>query len=404
MKVIVQKYGGTSVATTEKIKTVAKRVKERVDSGYKIVIVLSAMGKTTDKLIELAHEISNNPSSREMDMLMSTGEQVTIALFSMASHELGLSAISLTGKQAGFLADSVHRKAKITDIKTDRLKKEVENNDVVVVAGFQGVDQEDNIVTLGRGGSDLSAVALAAALNVEKCEIYTDVAGVYTADPRVEKNAKKLDSISFDEMLELASSGAGVMQARSIEVAKKYNIPIVVRLNTGEGEGTIIKEEDESMENVIIRGIAHDKSEAKVTLKKVPDQPGIAAEIFEAIANAEINVDMIVQNIGFGEFTDLSFTIPADDSKKVESIVKEITTRIGSGEIDIDQNIGKISVVGIGMKSHTGVAAKMFKLLANNNINIHMISTSEIKISCVVSSENLEKAVQVLHEGFELNK
>jgi aspartate kinase len=404
LKIIAQKYGGSSVATSEKIMFITRKVKKRVEEGYKIVVVLSAMGKTTDNLISLSEEITGNPSAREMDMLMATGEQVTIALFSMALHTLNVPAISLTGPQAGIVTDKVHRKAKIMSIDNERILREFKQHDVVVIAGFQGIDEENNISTLGRGGSDLSAVAIAAALKTLYCEIYTDVDGVYTADPRIVPEAKKIDEISFDEMLELASSGARVMQNRSIECGKKYNIPIRVRNTFNDNVGTIIKEEDEKMEKVMIRGLALDKKEAKVTLKSVPDRPGVAAEIFCAIGDKNINVDMIVQNSSSHGTTDVSFTAPKEDLPVMMETAKDIAQKIGSGEVDVNPSIAKISVVGIGMRSHAGVAAKMFQVLAKYNVNIDMISTSEIKISCVVHENEAEKAMQALHQAFELDK
>ncbi len=402
--IVVQKYGGSSVATIERIKAVAQRVSKRVKKGNKVVVVLSAMGDTTDHLTDMAYSLSPNPTAREMDMLLSTGEQVSISLFSIAIHEMGLSAVSLTGGQVGILADSAHRNAKIESIKKRRLKKELTKNDVIVVAGFQGVDAEDNIVTLGRGGSDLSAVALAAVLKADVCEIYTDVEGIYSADPRSVKDAKKIKEISFDEMLELASSGAQVMQARSIEVAKKYNIPIHVRSSFNNKQGTIIKEESNAMENVLVRSVASDKSEAKITMRNVPDKPGVAAEIFSTVAKANINVDMIVQNVSAGMITDLSFTAPKEDLQKVISIVEKISKTIGAGEVTSDSNIAKISIVGIGMRSHSGVAAKMFQILSKQKINIKMIATSEIKISVVVRDKDAKKAVSALHKEFKLGK
>lgn len=405
-KVIVQKYGGSSVATSDKIKKIAEKVAKRVGEGYKLVVVLSAMGKTTDNLIALSEEISKNPSAREMDMLLSTGEQVTIALFSMALQEIGIPAVSLTGQQAGIVTDAVHRKAKIVSIDAARVSREFEEKSVVVVAGFQGVDEENNISTLGRGGSDLSAVAIAAALKTECCEIYTDVDGVFTTDPRVEPKAKHIPEISFDEMLELAGAGSKVMQARSIECGKKYNMPIWVK-NTFSDDpknGTLIKEEDGSMEKVIIRGIALDKKEAKVTFKSVPDQPGIAARIFSAIGDKNINVDMIVQNSSSHGNTDVSFTAPKEDLSAMMVTAKEIALSIGCGDVDINPAIAKVSVVGIGMRSHAGVASRMFKVLAEQAINIDMITTSEIKISVVVHEKDGEKAVRALHQAFELDK
>jgi len=404
LKIITQKYGGSSVATTEKIRRIAEKVKKRVDGGYKLIVVLSAMGKTTDNLIALSEEITLKPSAREMDMLLSTGEQVTIALFSMALHELNVGAISLTGHQAGIVTDTVHRKAKIVSIDNNRIMKEFETNDVVVVAGFQGIDQEHNISTLGRGGSDLSAVAIAAALRTECCEIYTDVDGVFTADPRIVPAAKHIPEISFDEMLELASSGAKVMQARSIECGKKYNMPIWVKNTFNDTTGTLIKEEDETMEKVMIRGVALEKKEAKVTLKSVPDKPGIAAEVFSRLGAGNINVDMIVQNSSTDGTTDISFTAPKEDLPVMMETANKIAKEIGAPKVDVNPSIAKVSIVGIGMRSHAGVAAKMFRVLADNNVNIDMISTSEIKISVVVPEKDGEKAMQSLHAAFELDK
>jgi aspartate kinase len=403
-KIIVQKYGGSSVATPEKIKHVAKRVSAKVQEGYRVVVVLSAMGDTTDDLIDLAAKITENPSDREMDMLLSTGEQISIALFSMAINDLGLKGISLTGGQVGILADSIHRKAKIKSIKTGRLKKELTKHDVVVVAGFQGVDTKDNIVTLGRGGSDLSAVALATVLKAEMCEIFTDVEGVYSADPRVVPEAKKIPEISFDEMLEMAASGAQVMQARSIEFGKIYNTIIHVRSTFSENEGTLIREETKSMEKVLVRGVASDTKQAKITLRNLPDKPGIAAKIFSTIAAANINVDMIIQNVSNGMITDLSFTAPVDDLAKLMKITDKIVKEAGASEVSTDTEIAKISIVGVGMRSHSGIAAKMFSTLAKADINIQMISTSEIKISVVVAKGDATKAVKALHKAFGLEK
>ena len=404
MKIIAQKYGGSSVATPDRIREIAAKVKVRVDQGYKLAVVVSAMGDATDDLIDLAGKISENPSAREMDMLLSTGEQVTIALFSMALHTLGLDAVSLTGAQAGILTDSAFRKAKIQSINPARLLKEFEKNEVVVVAGFQGVDEEQNISTLGRGGSNLSAVAIAAALKCECLENYTDVEGVFTADPRLVKSARKINELSFDEMLEMASSGTAVIQARAIECAKKYNMPIWVRSTFGDNIGTLIKEEDENMEQVLIRSVALDKKEAKVTLKAVPDRPGIAADVFGLIGEKNINVDMIVQNSSSHGTTDISFTAPKEDLAEMMETARQIAKKLGSGEVDVNPSVAKVSIIGVGMRSHAGVAARMFKILADNGVNIDMISTSEIKISVVVHEKDGDKAVQALHQGFELGK
>lgn len=405
MALIVQKYGGTSVGSVERIKKVAERIKSYVNDGHKLVVVVSAMGDTTDELIEMARQISTNPSKREMDMLLATGEQVSIALVSMALHELGIKSISLTGPQAGMITTKVFSKGRIKHIDPKRIFSELEKNDVVVVAGFQGISEDnEDIVTLGRGGSDLSAVAIAASIKADKCEIFTDVDGVYTTDPRIVPNAKKIDRISYDEMLELASLGAGVMQSRSIEVAKKFNIDLVVRNSFNNNEGTLITKEDESMEDVLVRGVARDLSESKVTLVGVIDKPGVAAEIFKKLYEKNINVDMIIQNVSSNGKTDLSFTVKKDDLQDAIKILEPMKEEVGFDDITYDENIAKVSIVGVGMKSHSGVAYKMFQILAENGINIEMISTSEIKISVVIDADKSELAVRKLHEAFELDK
>ncbi len=406
LKIIVQKYGGSSVATTEKIRAIATKVAKKVQSGYKLIVVLSAMGKTTDKLIALAEEITASPDAREMDMLLSTGEQVTVALFAITLRDMGISAISINGPQAGVITDSAHRKAKIISIDEERLKRELESHDVVVFTGFQGEDERGDLTTLGRGGSDLSAVAVAAALKTESCEIYTDVDGVFTTDPRIVPEAKHIPVISFDEMLELASSGSKVMQSRSIECGKKYNMPIWVKntFSDDPNNGTLIKEEDSTMEQVSIRGIALDKKEAKVTLKQVPDKPGTAAKVFGMLAEKNINVDMIVQNSSSNGTTDLSFTAPKEELSLVMVTTKAVAEKVGAVGVDINPAIAKVSVVGVGMRSHAGIAAKMFETLANSSVNIDMISTSEIKVSVVVHENDGEKAVKALHGAFELDK
>ncbi|MBL8026371.1 MAG: aspartate kinase [Fibrobacteres bacterium] len=406
MKIIVQKYGGSSVATTDKIRTIANKVAKKVNAGYKLVVVLSAMGKTTDGLISLAEEITKSPDAREMDMLLSTGEQVTVALFAITLKEMGLSAISVNGPQAGIMTDSAHRKAKIVSIDEARLMRELEKHDVVVLTGFQGFNERGDITTLGRGGSDLSAVAAAAALKTEHCEIYTDVDGVFTTDPRIVPEAKHIPVISFDEMLELASSGSKVMQSRSIECGKKYNMPIWVKntFSDDPNNGTLIKEEDSTMEQVTVRGIALDKKEAKITLKSVKDTPGTAAKVFGMLAEKNINVDMIVQNSSSNGNTDLSFTAPKEELASVMVTTKEIAKAINATEFDVNPAIAKVSIVGVGMKSHAGIAATMFESLAKAGINIDMISTSEIKISVIVHENDGEKAVKALHAAFELDK
>ncbi len=402
--IVVQKYGGSSVANPEKIKGVARRVSERRDKGYDVVVVVSALGDTTDELLQLADAISRRPPERELDMLMSTGEQVSVALLAMALHELGKEAISFTGAQVGIITDSTHTKAKIIDISTRRLRKQLDKGRIVIVAGFQGVNLKQEITTLGRGGSDLTAVALAKVLKADMCEIFTDVKGVYTADPRLVKDARKIDSICYDEMLELASLGAQVMQARSIEVASKFNVPIHVRSSISREEGTMITKEVKKMEEVLVRGVTVNKNEAKVTVCDVPDKPGEASRLFEELAKAGINVDMIIQNISRTRSTDISFTVPKSDLHKTQEVVRKITGRMGAKGAKYDRDIAKVSVVGVGMRSHSGVAAMMFHALASEKINIEMISTSEIKISCVIDKKHSEKAVRALHKAFELGK
>ncbi|MDP8299270.1 MAG: aspartate kinase [Candidatus Tantalella remota] len=403
-KVIVQKYGGTSVANPEKIKGVAKRVAERRDEGYDVVVVVSALGKTTDELLELADAISKRPPERELDMLLATGEQVSVALLAMALHELDKEAISFTGAQVGIITDSSHTKAKILDVSTGRIKKELARGRIVIVAGFQGTNLDQEITTLGRGGSDMTAVALAKVLKAEMCEIYTDVKGVYTADPRVVPTARKLESISYEEMLEMASLGAQVMQARSMEVAGKFNVPMHIRSSMYKDEGTMVIKEVRAMEDVLVRGVTVNKKEAKVTVCDVPDKPGEASRMFELLAKADINVDMIIQNISRTRATDISFTVGMKGLTRVRETMEKIIKKIGAREVKIDKNIAKVSVVGIGMRSHSGVAAKMFRALASKKINIEMISTSEIKISCVVSEKEADKAVNAVHAAFGLGK
>lgn len=400
MKLIVQKFGGSSVANTERIKSVAKTVARTKKKGNKVVVVVSALGDTTDELLKLAAQITGNPSDREMDMLLSTGEQVSIALLTMAIHELGIGAVSFTGYQVGIETDKSHSRARIVKINADRIQEALKKGNVVIVAGFQGKTPEEEITTLGRGGSDLTAVALAVALKADLCEIYTDVDGIYTTDPRIAPDARKIDKISYDEMLELASLGAQVMQARSIQVGKRFGIPIHVRSSLTGKPGTLITEENKKMEDVLVRGVTVDKNEAKVTIFDVPDRPGVAAKIFKKISEENINVDMIIQNKTETNKTDISFTVMKSDLKRSLPIVKKAAKSVGAKNVDCDENIAKVSVVGIGMRSHSGVASKMFGVLAKNRINIEMISTSEIKISCVVRGDKGKYAVKVLHDGF----
>jgi len=403
MALIVQKYGGTSVGSPDRIKNVAARVAKYHAKGDKIVVVVSAMSGVTDNLIKLAKEIMPLPSEREMDVLLATGEQTTIALAAIALHSLGIPAVSMTGAQAGIVTDGVHTKAKIHNITPKKVHDMLNQGKVVIVAGFQGQTPEGQITTLGRGGSDLTAIALAAALKADLCQIYTDVDGVYTTDPRIVPNAKKLAEISYDEMLELASLGAKVMQSRSVEFAKKFGVVFEVRSSLNENPGTIVKEETKSMEGVVVRGVALDKNQAKVTLVAVPDKPGVAARIFKALGDATVNVDMIVQNISHGtgtRATDLSFTVEKADLLKAQKVIEDLKKEIAFGDVITTEKIGKLSIVGVGMKSHTGVAGKMFETLANEGVNIDMISTSEIKISVVIDLAKGEAAMKAVHAAF----
>jgi aspartate kinase len=403
MALIVQKFGGTSVGNPDRIKNVAKRVAQYRAQGDQIVVVVSAMSGVTDNLIKLAKEIMPLPSEREMDMLLATGEQTTIALAAMALHALNIPATSLTGAQAGIVTDGVHTKAKIQNISPKEVHAMLDAGNVVIVAGFQGQTSSGQITTLGRGGSDLTAIALAAALKADLCQIYTDVDGVYTTDPRIVSNARKLAEISYDEMLELASSGAKVMQSRSVEFAKKFGVVFEVRSSLNDNPGTIVREETKSMEDVVIRGVALDKNQAKITLAAVPDKPGVAARIFKALADGNINVDMIVQTASHGggaKATDISFTLDKPELLKAQKILDGIKTETGVSEIIADEKIGKLSIVGVGMRSHSGVAAKMFETLAKEGVNIDMISTSEIKISVVIELAKGEAATKAVHAAF----
>jgi aspartate kinase len=402
---IVQKYGGTSVGSPERIKNVAKRVCRAKEEGHDVVVVVSAMSGETDKLINLASQVSENPDPREMDMLVSTGERVTIALLAMAIQAVGHKAQSFTGRQAGIISDSAHTKARIEKITGERLRHALKEGKIAVVAGFQGItESSDDVTTLGRGGSDLSAVAVAAALKADVCDIYTDVDGVYTTDPNMVPQARKLDKISYDEMLELASLGAKVLQTRSVEFAKKYNVPLRVLSSFNDNPGTLVTKEDPDMEKVVVSGVAYDKNQVKVTVQGVPDKPGVAAKIFNTISDNNVVVDMIIQNIGEGGLADMSFTVPKTDSKKIMEVMKKVVTEIGAKNVNLKDDIAKISIVGVGMRSHSGVAAKMFSTLAKEGINIMMISTSEIKISCVIDAKYTELAVRVLHDAFEMDK
>ncbi|MEK7271355.1 MAG: aspartate kinase [Nitrospirota bacterium] len=405
MALIVQKYGGTSVANTDRIKAVAERVVATAKQGNKVIVVVSAMAGETDKLIRIAHEITDAPDEREMDMLLSSGERVTSALTAMAIQSMGYKSVSFTGRQVGIITDSAHTKAMIERISAERLVKAINEDKIPVVAGFQGIDESSDVTTLGRGGSDTTAVAIAAALKADLCEIYTDVEGVYTTDPRIVKEARKLDKISYDEMLEMASLGAKVLHGRSVEFAKKYTVPLVVRSSFNYNPGTLIIKEDEDMEKIVVSGVAADKNQARITIMGVPDKPGIAANLFDAIANANIVVDIIVQNISSDtKATDISFTVSKADSKRAFEITRNVSDKLSAKGVNMNTDVAKVSIIGVGMVSHFGVAAKMFETLAKEGINIMMISTSEIKVSCVIDVKDMEKAVKTLHDAFNLAK
>lgn len=404
MALIVQKYGGTSVADVGRIQRVARRVVEAKAKGNDVVAVVSAMAGETDRLLSLAYQVSDNPDERELDVILATGEQVSIGLLSLAIQALGYKARSFTGSQVRIQTDEAHTRARIVSVDAERARQAIREGAIVIVAGFQGVTAEDDVTTLGRGGSDLTAVALAAALGAEVCEIYTDVDGVYRADPNLVPEARKLAKISYDEMLELASLGAKVLQARAVEYAKNYNVPIHVRSSFNDSEGTLVVKEDKTMEKVVVSGIAYNTNEARITVPRVIDRPGIAARLFGAVAEAGIVVDMIVQNTGQDGFTDISFTVPKADFRKASQIVSKVAKEIGAGEVIGDEKIAKVSIVGVGMRTHSGVAARMFEALARENVNIMMISTSEIKISCVVDAKYAELAVRALYEAFQLGQ
>ncbi len=404
MALIVQKFGGTSVGDLERIRNVAGRVARTFDEGNDVVVILSAMSGETDRLLCMAEKITEFPDKREIDVLVSTGEQVTVSLLSITLQSMGYKARSMLGFQAEILTDSKFTKARILDIKASRIKGFLAEKNIVIVAGFQGIDAKGDITTLGRGGSDTSAVAIAASLRADRCDIFTDVDGIYTADPNICSKARKLKRISYDEMLEMASLGAKVLQIRSVEFAKKYDVPVQVRSSFSEEEGTMVVYEDANMEKVVVAGVTHNKNEARITLSKVPDRPGIAMQILEPIAEAGIGVDMIIQNTRAGNMTDLTFTVPKSDFEAAMAIERKIAEKIGAAEVVGDKNIAKVSVVGVGMRSHSGVASKMFSALAAENINILMISTSEIRISCVIEEKYTELAVRTLHTAFNLDE
>jgi aspartate kinase len=401
---VVQKYGGTSVKDIERIRNVAKKAVAYKKRGMDVIVVVSAMSGETDKLINLAHEIAKFPDERELDVLISTGEQVTSALLAITLKEMGQDAISLQADQIPIVSDSSYGSARIVRIEEDKILAELKAGKIVVVPGFQGITEEGDITTLGRGGSDTTAVALAAALKADFCEIYTDVDGVYTTDPNICERARRLDRISYDEMLEMASLGAKVLQIRSVELAQKYNVPILVKSSLVEGKGTLVCKEDMvMMEKVVISGVTYNKNEVKITVSKVPDKPGIASKIFSALADANVVVDMIVQNVSHENYNDITFTVVKADGKKAMKITQEIAGGIGGVAVAIDEDIAKVSIVGLGMRSHAGIAAKMFTILGNEGINIELISTSEIKVSCVIESKYGELAVRALHKNFGLD-
>jgi len=383
---------------------VAKKVVETKEAGNDLVVVVSAMAGETDRLVELAHQIVDKPDEREYDVMVSTGEQVSVALLSMAIRALGYRAISFLGFQIKVITDSDFTKARILNIDSERITSELKKGVIIVVAGFQGIDEQGNVTTLGRGGSDTTAVAVAASLKADMCEIYTDVEGVYTTDPNICSNARKLDRISYDEMLEMASLGAKVLHTRSVEFAKKYNVPIHVRSTFSQNSGTLVTKEDEAMEKVVVSGVTYSKGEAKITIVKVPDKPGIASKIFKPISEANINVDMIIQNVSEDGFTDVTFTVPESDGKKALEVIKGVVKEIGATDVQYDKEVVKVSIIGVGMKSHAGVAAEMFTALASEGINIMMISTSEISISCIIDAKYTELAVRSLHDAFELGE
>ena len=404
MALIVQKYGGSSVADADCMRRVARRILNTRDQGNQVVVVVSAMGDTTDDLIALAKQITPDPSERELDMLMASGEQISSAILAMALHSMGADAIAMSGPQAGIFTDAVHTKAKIRDIKPKRIFEQLKKGQIVIIAGFQGLNPNQDIATLGRGGSDTTAVALAAALKADRCQILKDVEGVYTANPRVVPEAVKLDRIAYDEMLELASLGSEVLQSRAVEFAKKYGVVLEVVSSFVEKPGTLVMEEVKNMEDIVVRGVASDKGQAKVTIAGVPDKPGMAANLFKELAASSINVDMIVQNVSDKGVTDISFTVPAGEVAKTRKTLKALAGHLGDRQPDIDEDIAKISIVGVGMRSHSGVAFRMFDALAKAKINISMIATSEIKISVVIKKTHADKAVQTLHKVFELEK
>ena len=404
MALVVQKFGGTSVANIEKIKIVAAKAIREKKAGNDVIVVLSAMAGETDRLIALAHQAAESPDEREYDSLISTGEQVTVSLLSIVLNSMGYQARSFLGFQVKILTDKAYKKARISLIDTEAIQKELQHGTIVIVAGFQGVDEDNNITTLGRGGSDTSAVALAAVLKADHCDIFTDVDGVYTTDPNICSKARRLDKISYDEMLEMAMTGAKVLQPRSVEMAKKYDVPVYVKSTFSDEGGTLVTKEDKEMEREVVSGITYDRDQAKITVVHVPDKPGVAASLFIPLSEHNISVDMIIQNVSAEGFTDLTFTVSKKDMKEAQKIVEATAKAVGARKVEVDDDVAKVSIIGVGMMSHSGVAAKMFKTMANESINIMMISTSEIKISCIIQRKYTELAVTVLHDAFGLEK
>ncbi len=404
MGLVVQKFGGTSVANIEKIKNVAAKAIREKKAGNDVIVVLSAMSGETDRLIALAHLASDNPDAREYDSLISTGEQVTVSLLSIVLNSMGYRARSFLGFQVKILTDKAYKKARISLIDTAAIKKELKHGTIAIVAGFQGVDEDNNITTLGRGGSDTSAVALAAALKADRCDIFTDVDGVYTTDPNICSKARRLDKISYDEMLEMAMTGAKVLQPRSVEMAKKYDVPVYVKSSFSDEGGTLVTKEDKEMEREVVSGITYDRDQAKITVVRVPDKPGVAASLFTPLSEHNISVDMIIQNVSADGFTDLTFTVSKKEMKEAQKIVDATAKAVGAKTVQVDDDVAKVSIIGVGMVSHSGVAAKMFQTMANESINIMMISTSEIKISCIIQRKYTELAVTSLHDAFGLEK
>jgi len=404
MALVVQKFGGTSVANIEKIKIVAAKAIREKKAGNDVIVVLSAMAGETDRLIALAHQAAESPDEREYDSLISTGEQITVSLLSIVLNSLGYRARSFLGFQVKILTDKAYKKARISLIDTEAIQKELQHGTIAIVAGFQGVDEDNNITTLGRGGSDTSAVALAAVLKADHCDIFTDVDGVYTTDPNICSKARRLDKISYDEMLEMAMTGAKVLQPRSVEMAKKYDVPVYVKSTFSDEGGTLVTKEDKEMEREVVSGITYDRDQAKITVVHVPDKPGVAASLFIPLSEHNISVDMIIQNVSAEGFTDLTFTVSKKDMKEAQKIVEATAKAVGARKVEVDDDVAKVSIIGVGMMSHSGVAAKMFKTMANESINIMMISTSEIKISCIIQRKYTELAVTVLHDAFGLEK